>query len=31
MVPSEIFVKKKIQLNKNGKVDRKFYLKSFDK
>ena len=31
MVPSEIFFRKKIQLNKNGKVDRKFYLKIFDK
>ena len=31
MVPSEIFIKKKIKLNKNGKVDRKFYLKNFDR
>ena len=31
MFPSEIFIKKKIKLNKNGKVDRNFYLKSFDK
>ena len=31
MFPSEIFIKKKIKLNKNGKVDRNFYFKSFDK
>ena len=30
MFPSEIFVNKKIKLNKNGKVDRNFYVKSFD-
>ena len=31
MIPSEIFVKRKIKLNKNGKVDRNFYLKNLDK
>ena len=31
MMPSEIFVKRKIKLSKNGKVDRIFYLKNFDK
>ncbi len=31
MIPSEIIVEKKIRLNKNGKVDRKFYLENFNK
>ena len=31
MIPSEIFVEKKIQLNKNGKVDRKFYFENYNK
>ena len=30
MIPSEIFISKKIILNKNGKVDRKYYLKKFN-
>lgn len=31
MIPSEVFIQNKIRLNKNGKVDRNFYIKKFDK
>lgn len=31
MIPSEIIVQKKIILNKNGKVDRKFYIEKLSK
>jgi len=31
MIPSEIFTQNKIRLNKNGKVDRNYYINKFDK